>query len=166
MTEQPDWGAPPATGGHVPAAAGPPPPVANAVRLMLARAALSLLGLVALFLTQDSLRQQVVESDPSLSGGTVDTAVTVALVGGAVFAVLFVALYLFLASQVRRGRSWARTTTLVLAGLSALSGLASLLQPAPSLSRVIGLVVLGLDIAIFALLLSPRSGPFFDRTVR
>jgi len=57
--------------------------------------------------------------------------VSVAITVGVVFAVVFTALYVLLALQVRTGRSWARTVTWVLAGLSALLGVVSLLSPAP-----------------------------------
>ena len=61
------------------------------------------------------------------------SAVSVAITVGVVFAVVFTALYVLLALQVRTGRSWARIVTWVLAGLSALLGVASLLSPAPGL---------------------------------
>lgn len=168
MSEQPGWGTPPgawdpAPGGPGLSAAEPPPSVARAVRLMLVRAALSVVGLITLFATQRSLREQIADADPALSGSSVDTAVTFALVGGTVFALLFLALYLWLASQVRRGKGWARIVTLVLSGLSAVSGLASLVQPAPLLSRVVGVLVLALDVAIFVLLIGPRSAEFTRR---
>jgi len=158
---QPQYGMPPVT-PHQPAVAGPPPKqVDNAVKLMLARAALSVLSLLALFVTQDALRDQLREADPTISGSTLDTALTVALVAGAVFSLIFVTLYVLLALQVKKGKSWARIVTLVLAGLSILTGLFGLTQAAPALSRIIGIVILVVEIAIVVLLLSSQAKQYF-----
>ena len=144
-----------------PAGQAPPPPVQNAVMLMFARSALSVLSLAVLFLTRDTLRDQIQQSDPAMSPEIVDTATTVALTVGSVIGIVFIGLYVLLALQVRKGKNWARIVTLVLAGLGVLAGLASLLQAAPTVSRVISLVALGLDVAIMALLLQRRSGDYF-----
>ena len=147
---------------QAPAAAGPPPKqVDNAVKLMFVRAGLSLLSLLALFVTQDALRDQLQDADSTLSGGTLDTAVTVALTVGAIFSIIFITLYVLLALQVKKGRSWARIVTLVLAGLSILSGLFSLTQPAPALSRIIGIIILLVEIGIVVLLLSKQAKQYF-----
>ena len=147
-----------------PAVVGPPPPpVENAVRLMFARAALGVLGLIVLFLTKDSLREQIQRSDPSLSTGTVDTATTAALTFSSVLGIVFLALYLLLALQVRKGKGWARIVTLVLAGLGVVSGLASLLGTAPALSLGLAVLTLALDIAIIVLLAQRRSNEYFRR---
>ena len=158
---QPQYGMPPVT-PHQPAVAGPPPTqVDNAVKLMFARAALSVLSLLALFVTQDALRDQLREADPTISGSTLDTALTVALVAGTVFGLIFVTLYVLLALQVKKGKNWARIVTLVLAGLSLLAGLIGLTQAAPALSRIIGIVILVVEIAIVVLLLSSQAKQFF-----
>ena len=147
----------PAVGGP------PPPPVKNAVMLMFVRAGLGVLGLIVLFLTKDSLREQIQRSDPSLSAGTVDTATTEALTVSSVLGIVFLALYLLLALQVRKGKGWARIVTLVLAGLGVVSGLASLLGTAPALSFGLSVITLGLDIAIIVLLAQRRSSEYFRR---
>ena len=141
----------------------PPPPVENAVRLMFARAALGVVGLLALFLTKDSLRDRITRNDATVSAEMVDTAMTMALIFGSVVEIVFIGLYLLLALQVRKGKNWARIVTLVLAGLGVVLGLASLLETAPAVSRVLSLIALALDIAIIVLLAQRRSGEFFRR---
>jgi hypothetical protein len=168
MTEQsyPGAGYPamPGEPAQLPAMQGPPPPsVANAVKLMMVRAALSLLGLLVLFGTKSSLKEQILKADPTLSATKLDTALTVAITVGIVVAVIFTALYVLLALQVRKGKSWARIVTLVLAALSVLSGLSVLTQPATGLTRLLGVVDLALDVAIIVLLLLRPSAEYFRR---
>ncbi len=155
MPEEPRRGAP--------ASGPPPPPVHNAVLVMFARAGMGVLGLIVLFLTKDSLREQILLADPTLRAETVEAAMSVALTLGSVLGIVFIVLYLLLALQVREGKNWARILTLVLAGLGVLSGLASLLQTAPALSRGLALITLALDIAIIVLLAQRRSNDYFRR---
>ncbi len=168
MSDLPPYGSYPAMPGEPardPAAPGAlPATVANAVRLMLLRAAVSLLSLLALLTSRDFLRTRLRDTNASFTPAQVDNAVSVALTVGAVLGVVFTALYVLLALKVRQGRSWARIVTLVVAGLSALSGVVSLLSPAPGLTRVLGLVALALDIGIIVLLAAKPSSEYFRRT--
>ena len=141
----------------------PPPPVQNAVMVMFAQAGLGVLGLIALFLTKDSLQDQIRRNDATVSAEMVDTAMTVSLIFGSVVEIVFIGLYLLLALQVRKGKNWARIVTLVLAGLGVVLGLAFLLGTAPALSRGLALVALALDIAIIVLLAQRRSNEYFRR---
>ena len=86
--------------------APPPPPVQNAVMVMFARAALGGLGLIVLFLTKDSLREEIQRTDPTLTADTVDAATTAAVTFGSVLGIVFIGLYLLLALQVRKGKGW------------------------------------------------------------
>ena len=165
MSEGTPYGGYPAMPGEPagpPAAAGPAPStVLTAVKLMFARAAVSLLGLFSVLASRDTLEEQIRASQPTASGATLESAVNVALTVGLVFGVVFLVLYVLLALQVRKGRSWARIVTFVLAGLAIASALGSLLQPANSLSRVVALITLLLDVAIIYLLAQKRSGAYF-----
>lgn len=166
MSEQnyPGYPAMPGEPAYPSQPAGPPPStVANAAKLMMVRAGLSLLGLLVLFGTKGSLKEQILKADPTLDTARLDTALTVAIAVGIAIAVLFTALYVWLALQVRKGKSWARIVTLVLAVLSVLSGLSSLMQPATGLTRLLGLVDVVLDIGIIVLLLMRPSVEYFRR---
>ena len=77
-----------------------------------------------------------------------------------VFGVAFTVFYIFLASQVRAGKNWARVVTFVLAGLG-IVGLITLLRPEPALTRVFGLISAILDIALIFLLAQRTSADFF-----
>ena len=159
-----DHGAMPGEPPRDPAVVGTPPaPVQNAVMVMFVRAGLGVLSLIVLFLTKDTLREQIQLTDPSLSPETVDTATTAAVTFGGVLGIVFIGLYVLLALQVRKGKGWARIVTFVLAGLGVVSVLASLLQTAPALTRGFSLVALALDVAIIVLLAQRRSNDYFRR---
>lgn len=149
--------------GAVPVLGAPPSTVVRAVQLMFAVAALSVVGLLLLFATQDELRAQIAASQPGVSASALDTAVTAATVGSVIFGLLVVGLYVFLALKVRAGRSWARITTLVLTALSVLATLATLGQPQPSLSRILSLITVVLSVGIVVLLMRRPSADYFRR---
>ena len=140
-----------------------PSSVLNAVKLMFGRAGLSLVGVLATFGSTGTLRDQIRASQPTASSSVVDTAVTAALVIGIGFALVFVVLYVLLALQVRKGKSWARIVTFVLAGLGILGFLTGLAQPASGLSRAVAVIAVILDIGIVYLLAQKSSAAYYQR---
>lgn len=139
----------------------PPPPVALAVKLMYVGAVLSLVSVLTSFLFTDSIRASI-ESQPGVDPATVDAAVTVGLVFAAVVGLVGVGLWILNAVFNAKGKSWARILSTVLASLFVLSTLFSLTQPAPALSRVLGIVQLLLAIGIVVLLWRPESSRFYQ----
>lgn len=155
---------PPTSGGGAgygaPAERGPrPDTVTNAVRLMFAQVALSLLGLIALFATKSDYEDRIRENTPNASDSTVNAAIAVVVVIAVVFAVL----YALLAMQVGKGRNWARIVTWVLAGLGIISGFTQFGQPQPPVSRILGIIGLVVEIAIVILLALKASNDYFKR---
>jgi cytochrome c oxidase subunit IV len=124
---------------------------------MLLRSAIGVLSLIVLFATKDDLEKRVLKDQPHASDSTVNTALAVSAVTGIVILVF----YVFLAFQVRRGARWARIVTWVIAGLGILGALVSFGQPDPTLSRVLGIVVGLIDVAVVVLLASSESNRFF-----
>lgn len=134
-------GMPPAGGPSGPMP-GPPPAgpadlarpqaVTNAVRLMYAGAALSLVGLLLTPMTADAVRTQIEDAmagqDAGLTPSQIDAIVTFAIAMGVVFGLLGVALWLLMAWANGRGRGWARIVATVLFALNAVSLLTSLPQ--------------------------------------
>ncbi len=145
-----------------PASRGPAPaPVLTAVKLMFVRAVLGLLSLLTLFATKSSLKAQILKANPTADTSKIDTLLSAAIGVSVVIGLVFVVLYVLLALQVRNGRNWARIVTWVVAGLGVLSGLASMMQPAPALTRVLTLIAVVLDIAVIVLLAQRPSGAYF-----
>jgi hypothetical protein len=142
-----------------------PAPVTNAVRLMFTQAGLSVLGFIVLLATKDTLRKEILKKNSDYSAQKLDDVVNAAIAIGIVIGIIFTVLYVLLALQVGKGKNWARVVTWVLAGLGVLSGLVSLTQPEPALSRVLSIIGLLIDIAIIAFLLQKPSNEYFRRRV-
>lgn len=142
-----------------------PPPVTNAVRLMFVQAALSVLGFIVLLGTKDTLRTEILKKNTGYSAQKLDDAVNAAIAIGIVIGIIFTVLYVLLALQVGKGKNWARIVTWVLAGLGVLSGLVSLGQPEPALSRVLSIIGLLIDIAIIVFLAQKPSNEYFRKRV-
>jgi hypothetical protein len=119
---------PPAAHGSLPR----PQAVSNAVRLMYAGAALSLIGLLLTPMTAGAIRTQIEDAmagqDTAMTGAQIDGIVTFAIAMGVVFGLLGVGLWLLMARANGKGRSWARIVATVLFALNAVSLLTSLPQ--------------------------------------
>jgi hypothetical protein len=136
-----------------------PSSVVNAVRLMLLRSAFGVISLIVLFATKDDLRKRIREDTPDATDSTVNAALGVA----AGFGIVILVFYVFLAFRIGKGANWARIVTFVIAGLGILGALISFGQPDPPLSRVLGIVVALIDVAVVVLLASGDSNRFFKR---
>lgn len=152
---------PAATGPELPA--GPPRKVAAAVWLMVVTAALGVLSAVASLATVDTMRATIASQNPTLGNQALDAAVFAAVATGLAITAVLTAVYLVLAVQVHRGRSWARVATLVLSGLMILGAAASLAQPATVLGRVLALLGVVADLGVIVLLTGRESRGYFHR---
>ncbi len=155
---------PPVQAGSVAPVGPPPPQVVNAVRLMLVGAALSAIGIVLLLTTKSSMRTVIAKKNPNFDPHKLDTTVTAAIAIGTAFGIVFLVLYVLLALQVRKGKSWARVVTLVITALGVLSALASFAQAVPAISHVLSIVSGLLDLAIIVLLVQGKE--YFRRVVQ
>lgn len=142
-----------------------PPPVANAVRLMFVRAGLGVISLIVLLATKDTLKSEILKKNSTYDTTKLDDVVNAAITIGIVIGLIFILLYVLLALQVRKGKNWARIVTWVLAGLGVLSALASLAQPQPAFSRIVGLITAVIDLAIIVFLAQRPSGQYFKGAV-
>lgn len=140
-----------------------PPSVITAVRLMLTGAALSVLGIIVLVATKDTLKKEIAKRNTGYSPQKLDDALNAFIVLTVVIAIIIVVLYVLLAFQVRKGKNWARIVTWVLAGLGVLAGLASFAQPEPALSRVLTIVGALIDVGIIVLLAGKPANEYFRR---
>ena len=170
--QQPGYGAQPGGYGNAPqyggaygqpaTPAGPPPQeVVRATLIMFVQAALGLLGLIINFADSAGIKDSIRSGNPNLTADEVDRAYATGLIFAIIIGLVFAALYVLLAIQMRKGKNWARITTMVIAGLSILFGLLGLFASAPALNRVLGIIGLVLNIAIFALLLTRPAKEYF-----
>lgn len=154
---------PGADAGQPAPAARPEPPssILNAVKLMFVGAGLSALGIIFSFTTTDQIRDQLAESDSSLTGDDLDTAVNISI-GVAIFVGLIaIGLWIWMALANRRGASWARIVATVLGGLNILFTLFGLTQ-ATGLTTVVSLVSIVLAAVIIWLLFRPESSQYYN----
>jgi hypothetical protein len=158
---------PPAPGPSYQAAqpkGAPPPPVILAFRLMLARVALAVIGLIFAFTFEDQVRSQLRDKFPDYTSSHIDDLVHTAILFAAIIAVVFAVLYLLLALQVRKGKNWARIVTWVFAGLGVLGALLSLAQNESAANKTLGIVQGVIDAVIIILLARGPSNDYFRKT--
>lgn len=136
-----------------------PPSVVNAVRLMLLRSAVSVVGAISLLATRDDLKRRYLRANPDATAADAEHQLAIAVASTGVILVF----YVFLAVQVHKGAGWARVATWVIAGLGVVGAVLSLGEPDPPLSRALGVVVGLIDIAVVILLAAPQSGRYFRR---
>jgi uncharacterized phage infection (PIP) family protein YhgE len=119
----PGWGPP----AGVPA---PPEPreVTISFWLWVASIVVGVVGAIAAFSMLSGITEQVVAATGGggRNSGAVTTAITAALVVGAVFGVVLIALELLFTIFMRRGRNWARIVLTIVGGLGVLSAVAGL----------------------------------------
>lgn len=148
----------------------PPATIRQAVAVMWLGAALSLLGGVLGFFMQDQIREevdrQIERQGAGGSGLDPDTFVTIGLVAGAIGAVLGATLWIVHAVATRKGQQWARITGTVLFAVGALFFLIGLVQPAPALSRGMGVLQQLIGLAAVVLIWRRPSTDFVEGTER
>ncbi len=152
---------PPEPSQGLPTGTAAPPPVLNAVRLMLARAAIGVVSLIVLLATKSTLKSEILKNNHSADPARLNSLLNGAIAVGVVIGLVFLVLYVLLAFQVRKGKNWARIVTFVLAALGVLSVLGSIAQPAPTPSRVISVIAGIIDLVIIVFLAQRPSREFF-----
>lgn len=149
--------------GRPPAAGPAPSTVRYAVGLMLARAAVGLIGIVVLFATKNNLENMIRDKNLGKSDADIKHILDLAVTIGAVLGIVFIVLYVLLALQVRKGKQWARVTTWVFAGLGVLGFLTSFAQQETGATRALAVVSGLIDVAIIILLALTPSNDYFRK---
>lgn len=148
---------------EVPPEPDPPPSLMTAVRLMYVGAGLSAVGIVMNLVQRDEIREEIAESDASLTESELDSAVNVAMVASVVVGLVVVGLWIWMARSNQRGRRWARTTATVLGVLSIVSLVSTLgMQQSTAFGTVLGVVSVVLAAVILYLLYRPDSSRYYD----
>src|SRR5215469_17067894 len=129
-----------------------PPSLRTAVKLMYAGAVLSGLSFIIGLATTGRMRQAIIKAS---SGPLTNTQLHTAEVGGVVviviWGVLGVLLWLWMASENGRGRSWSRIVAGFLFGFNTLDLLFALIRPAAIGSKIFDILVwlVGLGATIY-----------------
>jgi hypothetical protein len=121
-------------GYYTPAPVTRPPAIDKAVLLMKIGAGLSLvaglLGLTQGDAIREATRKSLEEAGVSFTPADLDRAVQFGTIGGVVTAVIFAGLWWLMAVMNAKGRSWARILSTIFFGLSLLSFVWGMSQPA------------------------------------
>jgi hypothetical protein len=139
-----------------------PQEVIRATQLMFLRVAIGLISAIITFASGDAIKTSIRDRDPSLTADQVNSAYAVGVAVAIVFGVIFAALYILLAIQVRKGKNWARIVTWVLAGLGVLSGLLGLFGTGTGLEKAIAVLLLLIDAAIIVFLTRKPANEYFS----
>ena len=124
--------------------------------------AFSIINLIITLADSTGYKNAIRDADPNRTVN-VDAVYTAAVVFAIVVTLLIAALYVFLAMNLRKGKSWARVTTWIVVGIFTLLGLLGLAGDAPAFARLLGIVVLLANAATLVLLAMRPSNQFFAR---
>jgi hypothetical protein len=155
------------TSAQLPDASRPPVPdsVMNAVRLMYAGAAASLIGIVVDVATANSSIDGFRRKSPSSFSGTHAESLRHALIGGwIVDGAIAIILWLLLSWACRNGKNWGRITGTVFFAIATIDILAYIVTPFATVAKVIGLLVWLCGLGATILLWRRSSSPYFRRT--
>jgi hypothetical protein len=138
-----------------------PPSVRNAVKVMYAGAAGSLIYAIIFIATLSATKSALERRSPHLTAsqlnGMQHVLVAVAIIEGLIGA----GLWIFIARACRNGRNWARITGTVFFGLATLDVLGGLTFPQAALVRVCSVVLWLIGLAAVVLLWRGTSSAFF-----
>ncbi len=141
-----------------------PAGVRNAVRLMYAGAAASLIGIAVDIGTLSGTKSAMQKRFPNLTPDQA-TAQNLPLIMGWIAAGLVgAALWILLARAGQRGRNWARITGTVLFAIAAVEAFGNLVVPEAALVKVFWFVIWLIGLACVVLLWQRSSSAFFTGT--
>ncbi len=159
-------------GGWAPAAVTRPPAMDKAVQLMKVGAVIGVINALSALLMRGQMRDIVVESnnaqpaDARLSPDAIDTAVSLFLGMGVFFGLIGAGLWLWMASANGKGKSWARVVATIFFVISVLSFASSFLQPQPTLSRLVSLLVVAVGAGAIYFMYQRESTAFYEASSR
>jgi hypothetical protein len=143
----------------------PPAPnsVQTAVKLMYAGAALTFVDLVVNLATIGSLKTAIKKAYPHYTPSQVHAAEVGLITINALFLVIAIGLFLWMARASAGGHNYARITGTVLFGLNTLFLLSSLARPHASLGLVFNLLIWLAGLGAVIMLWRGESAPYFSQ---
>jgi hypothetical protein len=151
------------TGDQLPEIQRPPvpPSVANAVKIMYAGAAASLLGIVVEIITVNATKTAIQKHSPSLTASQVNVTEHAVIIGSAVSGVIAAALWIFMARSCQHGRNWARVTGTVLFAIWTIDVLGAVIAPLANAVKIWDAVIWLIGLTAVVLLWRRPSTEFF-----
>jgi hypothetical protein len=138
-----------------------PPSVVNAVRVMYAGAAASLIGVIINFTTLGSLKSAIEKRYPKWSPSQVTSAEHIAVAEFIVAGLIGAALWIFVAQVCRAGKNWGRILATVLFGIDTVSQLFGAAISSGGGARIFSILVWLIGLAALVLLWRRPSTEYF-----
>jgi hypothetical protein len=138
-----------------------PPSVVNAVRVMYAGAAASLIGVIIDFTTISSLKSAIEKRYPKWTPSQVTSAEHIVVAGFIVAGLIGAALWIFVAQVCRAGRNWGRILATVLFGIDTLDLLLGAAVPSGGGARIYGILIWLIGLGAIVLLWQRPSTAYF-----
>lgn len=141
------------------------PPMVNylSIGLFTLVALQALSAIISLASVQAAVERTVNQAsqNPALSPDRAEAAVRAIVIGGAVFGLILAGIFLWLTIMVRKGRNWARITSTVFLSLGIIFGLIGLFGGGTTVTTLIAIVMLLLEIAVLVMLWLRPSNEYF-----
>jgi len=138
-----------------------PASVRNAVTVMYAGAAASLLGIVVEVLTVNATKTAIEKHSPAMTASQISSTQHALIAGFVAGGVIAAAVWIFLALACRRGHGWARITGTVLFGIVTLDTAVGLFVPLAAAVKLWGVLVWLIGLVAVVLLWRRESGAYF-----
>jgi hypothetical protein len=138
-----------------------PPSVSNAVRVMYAGAAASLIGIVIDVLTVNATKAAIEKRSPHMSVSQINSVQHGLVAGSIVSGVIAAALWILIARKCQQGKSWARLTGTVLFAIATIDTIGAGIAPEAGLVKVWIAVIWLLGLSAVILLWRRSSSEFF-----
>jgi hypothetical protein len=138
-----------------------PPSVANAVRVMYAGAAATLIGIVIEVLTVNATKAAIEKRSPHLSTSQINSVQHAVIAGSIVSGVIAIVMWILLARMCQAGKNWARLTGTVLFAIATIDALGAAIAPEAGLVKIWFVVIWLLGLSAVVLLWRRSSTDFF-----
>jgi hypothetical protein len=139
-----------------------PPSVSNAVKVMYAGAAASLIGVVIEILTVNATKAAIEKRSPTLSASQINSVQHALIAGSIVSGVIAIALWILIARQCQNGKNWARLTGTVLFAIGTIDTVGAALAPEAGLVKIWIAVIWLLGLSAVVLLWRRSSTEYFQ----
>jgi hypothetical protein len=141
---------------------GPPASVANAIKVMYAGAAVSVISVITGLVVAGSEKSAIQAAHPDMSAAQVSAYAEFDLVSVLIVGLIGVGLWIWLARMCRDGRGVVRVVGTVLFGVDTLLQVLGFTQPITFAARIPGLLVWLIGLAAVVLLWRPDAADYFN----
>jgi len=151
------------TGAQMPEIQRPsvPPSVANAVKVMYAGAAASIVGIIIEILTVNATKTAIEKRSPKLTLSQVNASQHALIAGFIIGGVIAAAVWILIARNCQGGKNWARITGTVLFAVATIDTIVGLTAPLAGAAKIWGAVVWLVGLTAVVLLWQRPSTAFF-----